>query len=150
MSYLVDTLESASAVHVLVTRLLTVLQPESVSWEPAEHNIRATLAILAVLAGISVVFLVGGTYLSKTRFFSRMALSEVQAANQGYTACTYPNSLIGLQGIAQTPLRPSGKAQIHGVCYDVKTLGTYVATGTTVVVTDVAGTSLTVQAINGA
>jgi membrane-bound serine protease (ClpP class) len=150
MSYLAETLELTSVVRVLVAHLLAVLQPESASLGPVEDNIRATLAILAALAGISVVLLVGGTYLSKTRLFGRMALSEVQAANRGYTACTYPNSLIGLQGITQTPLRPSGKAQIHGVCYDVKTQGTYVAPGMTVVVTDIAGTSLTVQAVNGA
>ena len=148
MSYLAETLEPTDMARVLNTHFLTMLLPESSSWAPIEDNIRATLVILTALAGISVVLFVGGIYLSRTRFFSRMALSEVQATKQGYTARTYPDSLIGLQGTAQTPLRPSGKAKIHGVCYDVKTLGTYVAPGMTIVITDVAGTSLTVQAIN--
>jgi membrane-bound serine protease (ClpP class) len=148
MSYLAETLASTDMLDSLVTHFLSVLQPESAFWSFLEDNMRTILVILTALGGISVVLFVGGVYLSKTRLFSRMALSEVQATQQGYTARTYPDSLIGLQGTAQTPLRPAGKAKIHGVYYDVKTPGTYVAPGMTVVVTDVAGTSLTVQAIN--
>jgi len=117
---------------------------------PLEYLIYIVLCILAALTGISIVLFMGGVYLSKTRFFHRIALSTTQATHQGYTACTYPDSLIGMQGITQTPLRPAGKVTIRGVCYDVKTIGTYVASGAAVVVTDVAGTALTVQAIHTA
>ena len=134
------------------THLLTELQREDLSWSPlaSENMVRAALFMLAALAGIGIVLFMGGVHLSKTRAFRRMVLSTVQATQQGYTARTYPDSLIGRQGIAQTPLRPAGKVIICDVCYDVKTLGTYVESGTAVVVTDVAGTSLTVQAIRQA
>jgi membrane-bound serine protease (ClpP class) len=128
-------------------QLLTGSQQENTFWSPLEYNIRTVLGALAILSGIGTVLLMGGIFLSKTRLFRRMALSTVQDTHQGYTARTYPDSLIGLQGTTQTPLRPAGKAVIGGICYDVKTLGTYVAPGATVIVIDTAGTSLTVQTI---
>jgi len=149
MNYLAwRMLGPVSTAGTLSARLLTALQQEGSSWSPLEDGIRTALGLLTVLAGIGIVLFVGGFFLSKTRFFRRMALSTVQATHQGYTARTHPDSLIGLQGIAQTPLRPAGKAMIRGVYYDVSTLGTYVAPGAAVVVTGVAGTSLTVQAIH--
>lgn len=148
MNYLVWMLGPGSMMRAVGMQLLTGLQQESFSWSPLEDSIRAALGVVAVLGGIGVVLLVGGICLSKTRLFRRMALSTVQDTRQGYTSRTYPDSLIGLQGTAQTPLRPAGKATICGVCYDVKTLGTYVAPGVAVAVIDAAGTSLTVQAIH--
>ena len=148
MNYLAWMLGPASTVSALGAQLLTVLQQESPPCRPLEDNIRTALGLLTVLAGTGMLLFVGGFLLSKTRFLRRMALSTVQATHQGYTARTHPDSLIGLQGIAQTPLRPARKAMIRGTYYDVSTLGTYVAPGTAVVVTGVAGTSLTVQAIH--
>jgi membrane-bound serine protease (ClpP class) len=147
MNYLVLIFRPASMMQAIGMQLLTGLQQDDFSWSPLEDSIRTALGVLAVLSGIGIVLLAGGMCLRKTRFFRHMALFTVQDTNQGYTARTYPDSLIGLQGTAQTPLRPAGKAVICGVCYDVKTLGIYVAPGETVVVIDTAGTSLTVQAI---
>ena len=150
MNYVAWTFKIAGILRALSTQLSIDLQQENTSWSPLplEAVIRTTLGILAAVAVISIVLFVGGMYLSKTRLFSNMALSTVQATHQGYTARTYPDSLIGREGITQTPLRPAGKTMIGGVCYDVKTLGTYIGPRVAVVVTSVSGTSLTVQAIH--
>jgi membrane-bound ClpP family serine protease len=147
MNYWTWILGSANSARALGTQLLTALQREDSSQNTLEDSIYTALSLLTFLTGVSIVLLAGGFLLSKTRFFRRMALSTVQATHQGYTARIHPNSLIGLQGVAQTPLRPAGKAVIRGIHYDVSTLGTYVAPGAAVVVTGVAGTSLIVQAI---
>jgi len=151
MNYIAWNLKMTGMLHALSTQLLTGSQQENSSENPLPLEyvmMHAVLGILAALAIVSIVLFVGGMYLSKTRLLRGMALSTVQATHQGYTARTYPDSLIGLEGIAQTPLRPAGKATICGACYDVKTLGTYVAPGVAVVVTSVSGTSLTVQAVH--
>jgi membrane-bound serine protease (ClpP class) len=148
MNYVVWTLKPAGVLHALSAQLLIELQQGNLSWSslPLEGVVREVLGIVAAVAVISIVLFVGGICLSNTRLFRSMTLSTVQAAHQGYTACTYPNSLIGLEGITQTPLRPAGKVEIDSVCYDAKTLGTYVASGVDVVVTGISGTSLTVRA----
>jgi membrane-bound serine protease (ClpP class) len=150
MNYVAWTLKPAGGLRALGTQLLIELQQEDLSWRllPLEGMIHEVLGIITAVAVISIVLFVGGICLSKTRLFRSMTLSAVQSAHQGYTARTYPDSLIGLKGMTQTPLRPAGKVTIDGVCYDAKTLGTYVASGVAVVVTSVSGTSLTVQAIH--
>ncbi len=139
--------ESVSVVRISGMQFLASLQQQGVSWITPD-SIHTILSLLCVLVGVGFVCLLGGYSLTRTRFFRRIMLSDVQATNQGYTARTYPDSLVGLQGTAQTPLRPAGKVTIGGMYYDAKTLGTYVASGATVVVTAVSGTSLTVQAIH--
>ena len=113
-------------------------------------SLRVAVVLLAGLAGISVLFLLGSAWLSRTRFFRRIALWQVQATQQGYTAATYPATLIGQQGTTQTPLRPAGKVCIKGQRYDAISTGIYMPSGTVVVVTEVTGSSLVVQAIASA
>jgi membrane-bound serine protease (ClpP class) len=150
MNYVVWILKPAGILRALSAQLLIESQQENISWSslPLEGVIHEALSIVAAVAVISIALFVGGIYLSKTRLLRSMTLSTVQAAHQGYTACTYPDSLIGLEGITQTPFRPAGKVEIDSVCYDAKTLGTYIGPGVGVVVTDISGTSLTVQAIH--
>jgi len=139
--------ESVSRVHISDTQFLASLRQQGASWITPD-SIHTILSLLCVLVGVGFVCFLGGYYLTYTSFFRRIVLSHVQATHQGYTARTYPDSLIGRQGTAQTPLRPTGKVTIDDVCYDAKTQGTYVASGATVVVTAVSGTSLIVQAIH--
>ena len=149
MNYLIWTLESAATVCTADTASLAASQQREDSfWILLRNSTYTTLGLLALLASVGIILFAVGFALSKTRFFRRMVLSTVQATHQGYTARTYPDSLVGLQGTAQTPLRPAGKATIGGVYYDVTTLGAYVAPGAAIVVTGVVGTSLTVQAIH--
>ena len=110
------------------------------------RSLYITVWVLAVLAGLGIMPVVVSACLSRSCLFRYMALFQVQATQQGYTARPYPATLIGQAGKAQTPLRPAGKVLIQGKYYDAKTIGPYVAVGTAVVVTGVEGSSLTVQA----
>ena len=104
--------------------------------------VKALLLVLVALAASGLVFLVVSAWLSRSTFLS---LSTTQAVQRGYVSPTYPNTLIGQQGIAQTPLHPAGKVHIGGTRYDAKTVGTYLAQGTPIVVVDTAGIALTVE-----
>ena len=107
-------------------------------------SIQKIVYLLFVLASISIFLFLGGLYLSKTHILRRIALTDVQSTKQGYTSPTYSSKLIGAQGIAQTPLRPSGKVTIRGMHYDAKTLGAYIPSETHIIVISVSGSSLTV------
>lgn len=129
---------SWSCLHVLGMELVSQLA----------SGMRVAIVLLATAAGMSLLLLLGSMYLSKARcFWNRMPLLQVQDPQQGYTAPTYPPTLIGQQGTTQTPLRPAGKVRIKGLRYDAISIGTYMPPGTAVVVTEVAGSSLVVQAI---
>ena len=108
------------------------------------------VAILTYLSIGSVMLLLGLVYGSRCVCLSPMMLSMKQTVEQGYIAPNYLPTLVGQQGMAQTPLRPAGKVMIQGIRYDAKTTGCYIALGTAVVVTSVAGISLTVQAVDQA
>ena len=108
------------------------------------------LGTLIAVTITGILLFIGEICFNKTRLFHSVALHEIQDTHQGYTAQVHSDDLIGLEGLTQTPLRPSGKVLINGVYYDVKTLGNYVAPGVTVVVTDITGTSLVVQTIHQA
>jgi len=126
---------------------LTALQQGNDSGSPMDDRIRMVFFLLTIVAGICILPVVITFYLSTTRIFRRIALPTVQATHQGYTAQTYSANLIGRQGNAQTPLRPAGKVLIGDVYYDARTVGTYIASGATVTVTSVEGTSLVVRVV---
>ncbi|MHA7878051.1 MAG: NfeD family protein [Bacteroidota bacterium] len=146
MNYLERILALVNNKHIASMQLLDVLQEISASWVTLD-GIHIILGLLYISTGIGVVLFVGGFYLSKKRLLGNMVLSDVQATQKGYTVRTYSDELIGMKGTAQTPLRPSGKVIVRGRYHDAKTLGSFVAAGTTVVVTEISGTSLTVQAV---
>ncbi|XWN35528.1 MAG: NfeD family protein [Roseivirga sp.] len=153
MDYLILTV-LAGGMNLLLLELLAMPETGTEScpvrfWGALGQEVfQVAVWVLAIGAGIALVLLVGGARLSQWPFFRRLALTAVQDAQQGYTARTYPTSLVGQRGTAQTPLHPAGKALIQGIRYDAKTTGGYVAQGAAVVVISVEGTSLTVQAID--
>ena len=110
-------------------------------------DVRVTLGVIAVLAGVSTVLLIAAYYLSTTHLFQRATLTTVLTKQRGYTSPMYSASFIGAQGITQTPLRPSGKVQIKEGRYEAKTLGTYIPPNTEIVVIGIEGASLVVQCL---
>jgi membrane-bound serine protease (ClpP class) len=69
-----------------------------------------------------------------TRMFSRVALNSVQKSNHGYVSSERHTTLIGVEGLAHTDLRPAGKIEINGVIYDATALTGYIIAGTEIVV----------------
>ncbi len=104
------------------------------------------LGLSVALAGATLVLLALGTYLSQTRQFKKMTLPDLQTVEKGYSAPHYTASLVGQEGITQTPLRPAGKILLAGHTYNATTEGTYLAADRPVVVTAILGHTLVVQA----
>jgi membrane-bound serine protease (ClpP class) len=101
-------------------------------------------AIGGILGGFFLLFFAGAR-LTKTKAFSRFALSDTQERTAGYTSSFLKEPMTGKKGITFTVLRPSGKIMIDGQLFDAHTRGDYIDKDQTVEVIADAGTSLTVK-----
>jgi membrane-bound serine protease (ClpP class) len=99
------------------------------------------------LAGIITVGLLALSwrFLSKKKVFERFSLQGKSTAELGYLSSAKDTSLQGMKGVAVTPLRPSGTAEIDGKRYSVITEGVFVSVGTSVVVSRIDGGRIVVK-----
>jgi membrane-bound serine protease (ClpP class) len=112
---------------------------------PANDLLMAVAATFGgMLGGIALLFF-AGTKLSDTRFFKRVALSDTQDREQGFTATFFKEPMIGKKGVAHTVLRPSGKVIIDDEIYDAYTRGEYIEKGQAIEVLEEETTSLRVK-----
>lgn len=117
------------------------------SFVPANEILYAIAATFGgMLGGMALLFL-GGGRLSETKFFKRIALTDTQEREQGFTVHASNESLKGKKGTAYTVLRPGGKIMIEGQLYDGYTRGEYIDKGDTIEVLDDETTSLRVKKI---
>ena len=84
-------------------------------------------------------------YLTKTKRWQWFVLTERLDKEQGYTAPQDLQGLAGKEGVALTPLRPAGTAEIAGERYDVISEGIYIPAGTELVVVRVEGARVVVR-----
>jgi membrane-bound serine protease (ClpP class) len=108
----------------------------------------ALLTLTATLVLFGVLLAVIGRYLPRTRRFQSLMLVSGLSRKQGYTAQSVEAHLIGRQGRAVTPLRPSGIAEIDGRRLDVTTAGLFVPAGTMVEVVRVQGSRIEVRPLS--
>jgi membrane-bound serine protease (ClpP class) len=110
----------------------------------------ATAAAMGGLLGSGILFFVLGSKLPDTRFYKKVALTDTQDRQKGYTSTFISGSMVGKQGVAYTVLRPSGKIMIDTIIYDASTRGDYIEKGRHVIVVSDEGTSLRVKPAEGA
>ena len=106
------------------------------------YAVAATFA--GLLGGICLLF-IGGSRIAETKFFKRIALTDVQESRQGYKASFIKEPMVGKKGIAHTVLRPSGKVLIDGVIYDAFTRSEFIEKGQNIEVIGEDTTSLRVR-----
>ncbi|KMM37628.1 NfeD family protein [Guptibacillus hwajinpoensis] len=105
--------------------------------------------LLAVLIAVAVT--VGGSYLfikifGYKGFFKKIILSDATKSDQGYVSNTTRDELVGLEGVAVTPLRPSGIADFGDERLDVVTEGGFLSAGTEVKIIKTNGSRVVVRA----
>ena len=108
----------------------------------------ALAAALCGTLGGMVLLVVGGSKLTETRFFKKVALMDTQNRSEGYVSFQLSESLLGRRGTAETVLRPSGKVMIDGRMYDAYTRGDYIQKGQTIEVISEEGSSLKVKLVS--
>lgn len=112
---------------------------------PTSSIIYATAATLGGIAGGIALLFVGGSRLTQSRYFQRVALTDTQERAQGYTSSFISEPMKEKVGKAYTVLRPSGKVMIDDQIYDAYTRGDYIDKDTEIIVVNDEGTSLQVR-----
>jgi membrane-bound serine protease (ClpP class) len=115
-------------------------------WSLLGRNvIVVTIALILSVTGIAVIALLG----PKTRIFDRITLKAQitgtaggqEAGEEDYTA------LVGKTGVADSVLRPSGKAVFDGRVYTVEADGVFIESGKGIIVTHVRGNRISVKRV---
>jgi len=112
---------------------------------PVGDIVTAMLATLGGISGGALLLLFGGTRLSETKAFRRIALMDTQEKDQGYTSNFNVEPMVSKTGKAFTVLRPSGKVLIGDTIYDAFTRGEYIEEGDPIEVISVESSTLRVK-----
>jgi len=87
------------------------------------------LLVIASMVTATVVMVIFGKSLLKTRAFKRLVLQDEQRSEEGYTSSRPNSELLNREGVAKTVLRPSGKVEIDGKWFDAIALDGFVDIG---------------------
>lgn len=99
------------------------------SADSIEQGIMITIMVVVLLAVMLTIFVM---ILKKVR--KPFVLDDNLKVEHGFLNSQDLNYLVGREGIASTDLRPSGKCNIDGVEFDVRTQGKYILKGTKIVI----------------
>ena len=126
---------------------LVMVNNDGLNFDLIEASMLNNALITSLIGFIGALFLMIllGARLTKTSFFNRFALTDVQDTSTGYTSSFYNKSLIGSIGTVVSVLRPSGRIVINDAIYDAYTRGEYLEKGEKIRVIAAEGTSLKVQ-----
>lgn len=111
--------------------------------------VQATYSILIAL-GLSIAgFFLLIRFIPSTRAWRKFILFTKQEKELGYTVGTKDlKRLTGKEGMAITPLRPSGIVEVNGKKLNALTLGEYVDSNTKIKIISVEGNKIVVEAVN--
>ena len=126
---------------------LVMVNNDGLNFDLIEASLLNNALITSLIGFIGALFLMIllGARLTKTSFFNRFALTDVQDTSTGYTSSFYNKSLIGSVGTVVSVMRPSGRIMIDDAMYDAYTRGEYLEKGEKIKVIAAEGTSLKVQ-----
>lgn len=114
-------------------------------------GIYSAIYALASIITYSMLFMLGIYFWGpKLRLFDRFVLKEEMAADQGFVAIETGmyDHLNGLEGIAVSPCRPSGKVKIGDERYDVVSDGDFIEKGARVQVRRVENNKIVVRQLS--
>lgn len=110
----------------------------------------AVQSLVIAIIGAAVLIFIVFRFTPGRKVFKRLVLDMEETPEKGYVAAKQGLvSLIGMQGIAKTTLRPSGTAEFDDAFIDVVTSGEYIEEGTPIVVTNVEGMRVIVKQTKG-
>jgi membrane-bound serine protease (ClpP class) len=134
---------------MLVGLLLAMIQQvPSGPWMPTLPEFRLPLLNLSggiVIIGVFIMFF--GRFLPKATALHRLVLATSASREFGYAAATAAGNLVGLEGVATSPLRPSGSALFGDEPMDVLSRGGFVNAGAKVKIVEAQGSRIVVEEV---
>jgi membrane-bound serine protease (ClpP class) len=114
------------------------------SWEQVQMPL---MKVFGSMIGAFVVAMLLGRYLPKSTLFRKMELVAVTSTADGYTSSLgEAKALLGVAGVAETNLRPSGKGRFGDKLVDVVTEGDLIERGKPITIVEVQGSRVVVKA----
>jgi membrane-bound serine protease (ClpP class) len=118
-------------------------------WIPTFPKFRIPLTNFGLATILSAIgLLLVGRYLPRTSLFQKMVLQSATVRSEGFASSQDTTSLVGRQGVTQTPLRPSGRALFNGSLLNVVTRGDFIQPGEEIVITEAHGNRIIVERRN--
>ncbi len=105
----------------------------------------AVAALAASVAIAVLAFVVIVKRLPSSRLWRKLVLHDSTTSAEGYVSARTQEELVGCAGLAETELRPSGRALVAGRPVDVVSEGAFIAKGTPVVVVSANGSRVVVR-----
>jgi membrane-bound serine protease (ClpP class) len=112
-----------------------------ISFEPETFSIPMLKVMIAFMGALAIVAL-AGKFVPKTRMFNTLTLDDVIADPEEDT------SLVGLEGVSHSDLRPGGTAYFGDRKLDVVTHGDYIPRQTAVRIVEVHGNRIVVEELS--
>lgn len=107
----------------------------------------AVFIVIGELAGASLGIVLGFWVISRTRAGDWIIQRESQNVNAGYVSAESDNSLLNCEGTVLTALRPAGTIMVGDKRVDAVSNGTFIEEKKRVLVTEVHGSRVVVEAI---
>jgi membrane-bound serine protease (ClpP class) len=113
------------------------------SWDQVQVPL---MKVFGSMIGAFLAAMVLGRYLPKSTLFRKMELVASTNTAEGYTASLgEAKALLGVAGIAETNLRPSGKGRFGDKLVDVVTEGDLIERGKPITIVEVQGSRVVVK-----
>lgn len=94
----------------------------------------AVAIILISMSGVLLLFILTSKLMLSSPFVKRFSLQTEMSAAAGYTTAIASGNEPGVEGIAVSDFRPSGKVEIDGIIYSATSEGDFISAGTRVVI----------------
>ncbi|NQT92643.1 MAG: nodulation protein NfeD [Lentisphaerae bacterium] len=138
---------------IVVSLMMAMVQhyPGHHWYQPPEIHLAGAIRVLgSSLLTTFVLGLILARFLPKAPIFQRLMLKTAETADSGYTASRSTEDLLGLLGVAETPLRPAGIGSFNDQRLNVVARGQFIEKGAPIVVAESHGNRIVVESPDAA
>lgn len=108
-------------------------------------TMNAVGSLVAAMVIAVLVFVMIVKRLPSSKLWRRLVLHDSTTTERGYVSAETRAELVGCTGLAETELRPSGRALVSGQPVDVVSEGAFIGKGTPIVVVSASGSRVVVR-----